>query len=110
LDGGIGNDTLTGGLGTDTFKAGEGHDTIMDYNQAENDVVDISHVLDSAEEDHSRLGVIENAGKAELVIYDNAAHDNAIGSVTFDTINFSTLTPGDELNSLLGQVDVDHTA
>ena len=109
LLGGAGDDTLTGGLGADTFKVGEGHDTIMDYSKAEGDVVDISHVLDSAEGDHSRLGVIDNAGKAELVIYNDAAHTTEIGSVTFDTINFSDLTSGDELNSLLGQVDVDHT-
>jgi len=57
----------------------------------------------------SVLGVIDNASSAKLVIYDNAAHDNIIGSVTFDNIAFSTLTPDDQLNSLLGQVDVDHT-
>ena len=57
----------------------------------------------------SVLGVIDNASSAKLVIYDNAAHDNVIGSVTFDNISYGTLTGGDELNSLLSQVDVDHT-
>ena len=110
LDGGTGDDTLIGGAGADTFKVGEGHDHITDYNKTtDGDKVDISHVLDTAEVNHDRLGVIDNAGNAKLVIYDNAAHDNVIGSVTFDNISYGTLTGGDELNSLLSQVDVDHT-
>ena len=79
----------------------------MDYDEDEGDKVDISDVLDTAEGDTSRLDVVDNGeGKAQLAIYDNAAHDNVIGSVTFDNIDFHA---GDTLDSLLGQIDLDHT-
>jgi len=110
LVGGLGDDNLTGGAGADTFKVGDGHVPIMDYSKAEGDKVDISHVLDTSDTDHTRLGVIDSAGKADLVIYDNAAHSNIIGSVTFDNINFDTDLGVDKLDSLLDKVDLDHTA
>jgi hypothetical protein len=105
LWGNQGNDTMTGGAGADTFKITEGEDTITDYNQSDGDVVDISHVLDSDLGDY--LAVSENLdGTAKLSIYDSGDIEKA--SVSFDNINYDTdLTPGDELNSLLGQVDVD---
>ncbi|NLX19599.1 MAG: cadherin-like domain-containing protein, partial [Desulfobulbus sp.] len=110
LVGGDGDDILIGGGGADRFIVGDGHDTIMDYNRAEGDLVDISSVINSAEGDYSRLGIADNGGKAQLLLYDDADHANVIGSVTFDTIDFSSLDTGNELNSLLGQIDLDHTA
>ena len=91
---------------------GEGNETITDYSKTEGDKVDISHILDSAEGDHSRLGVVDNGGAAKLVLYDGIDHTPAheISSVTFENILFGDLTSGDELNSLLGQVGLDHTA
>ena len=106
LIGGAGNDILTGGAGADVFKVGNGHDTITDYNRADGDTVDISDVLDTAADDVSRLDLANNGGKAQLAIYDNANHDNMIGSVTFDNIEYHD---GDTLGSLLGQIDLDHT-
>ncbi|MDH4319589.1 MAG: type I secretion C-terminal target domain-containing protein, partial [Desulfobulbaceae bacterium] len=103
LIGGSDDDTLTGGTGADRFVVGDGNDTIVDYHKAEGDVVDISDVFDNAT-DH--LAVTANSdGTVHLSILDGG--DNEIGSVSFDNIEHSELTPGDELNSLLGQVVVD---
>jgi Ca2+-binding RTX toxin-like protein len=105
LDGGAGDDTMTGGSGADTFKAGEGHDTITDYSQTDGDIVDISHVIDYGAGD--TLAVSENPdGSTKLSILDSS--DVEKGSVSFDNIDYSDdLSTGDELNSLLGDVDVD---
>jgi hypothetical protein len=68
-------------------------------------------VLNDANETtaHARLAVVDNDGKAELDIFDNAAHTTKIGSVTFDNIDYNTLTPDNQLDSLLGMIDLDHT-
>ena len=44
LNSGPGDDDLTGGPGADTFlfKPGHGHDTILDFNQADGDLIDLS--------------------------------------------------------------------
>ena len=45
LIGGLGNDTLTGGTGSDTFVLNvNGYDVIKDFNQAENDKIDLTAV------------------------------------------------------------------
>jgi len=105
LQGGDGNDTLTGGAGADIFKVGQGNDHITDYKLTDGDKVDITSVLNSAEEDHSRLGFHTDGGKAVLEIYDDNAHTNLLGSVTFDNI-----TDAVDLNSLLGKIDLDHSS
>ena len=52
------------------------------------------------------LGVSKNAdGTTKLSIFDSGNTEK--GSVSFDNIDFDSLTPGDELNSLLGQIDLD---
>ena len=101
LIGGAGNDTLTGGAGADTFIVGDGNDTILDFNQGDGDVVDISHVL----QEGFSYDVLDNDGKAQLTILNET--DETVGSVTFDTIDYSELDEGNELDSLLGQVNVD---
>jgi Ca2+-binding RTX toxin-like protein len=105
LWGNAGDDTMEGKGGADTFKAAEGNDTITDYDQSEGDVVDISHVFDDAAGD--KLAVSENPdGSVKLSVLDSS--DVEKGSVTFADIDYDVdLTSGDELNSLLGQVDVD---
>jgi Ca2+-binding RTX toxin-like protein len=109
LDGGPDDDTMTSGLGADTFKAAEGHDTITDYNQADGDVVDISHVIDYGAGDS--LAVSENTddGTARLSILDSSNEEK--GSVSFDNIDYTDDLTGSDptelLNSLLDQVDVD---
>ncbi|MCK9230953.1 MAG: choice-of-anchor K domain-containing protein, partial [Syntrophales bacterium] len=100
LIGGEGDDILIGGLGADTFVVGLGDDTILDYNQEEGDVVDISSVF----EDGFTLGVADNAGKAQLNILNG---EEIVGSVTFDTIEYGNLDPDYELDSLLGMVNID---
>jgi len=104
LDGGTGDDILTGGSGADTFKVAEGDDTITDYDLTgiDGDVVDISNVFETG----NTLEVSKNDdGTAKLSVFDGVTEK---GSVSFDNIDFDTdLTTGDELNSLLGQVDVD---
>ncbi|MDD2318094.1 MAG: VWA domain-containing protein, partial [Desulfobacterales bacterium] len=101
LVGGSGDDILTGGSGADTFKVGDGHDHITDYNKlVDGDKVDISHILDVETQDN-QLAVVDNGGKAKLVIYDDAAHTNEIGSVTFDTINFGDAPDVDTLKTLV---------
>jgi Ca2+-binding RTX toxin-like protein len=109
IDGGLGNDILTGGAGADTFKVGQGHDHITDYVKAAGDKVDISYIISGSDADvHGHLGVIADAGKAELVIYDGTTHtpEHVIGSVTFDNINFSDAP---DLAALLPKIDLDHT-
>jgi Ca2+-binding RTX toxin-like protein len=109
LTGGAGDDTLTGGAGVDTFKTGEGNDNITDYSKASGDKVDISAVLNTAETDHSYLGFHNNPdGKAVLEVYNSPTEhsiEHLVGSVTFDNITDAT-----NLDSLLGKVDIDHTA
>jgi Ca2+-binding RTX toxin-like protein len=106
LDGGAGNDYLTGGTGADTFKAGQGDDRIADYSQTEGDVVDISHVIDTGAGDYLEVNKNLDDGTAKLSILDSSAVEK--GSITFDNIDYDTdLTNGDELDSLLGQVDID---
>ncbi|MFA7013861.1 MAG: hypothetical protein WC202_12995, partial [Desulfobacterales bacterium] len=101
IDGGSGNDILVGGSGADTFKVGDGHDHITDYNKlVDGDKVDISHILD-VDTQEDQLAVVDNGGKAKLVIYDDAAHTNEIGSVTFDTINFGDAPDVDTLKTLV---------
>ncbi len=113
LDGGAGDDHLTGGAGADTFKAAQGNDTITDYSHTDGDIVDISHVFESG--DHLEVGANPD-GTANLSIVDSG--NDLQGSVSFDNINFADLdpTPGvdingdgetNQLDSLLGQVDVD---
>jgi Ca2+-binding RTX toxin-like protein len=113
LDGGLGDDHLTGGSGADTFKVAQGNDTITDYSQTDGDVVDIGHVYEPG--DHLEVSANPD-GTANLSILDSS--NNLLGSVSFDTIDFVDLdaTPdvdingdGDmnQLDSLLGQVDVD---
>ena len=102
LDGGAGDDTMTGGDGTDIFRAGEGHDTIIDYDQSEDDLIDFTNI---AGIDH--YGVRDDGGDAELVLYGDAAETTELGSVTFDNIDYGDLTVGDELNSLLDDIDID---
>ena len=108
LVGGTGHNTLTGGTGADTFKVGQGDDHITDYKIAEGDKVDISSVLNEADETAARahLAVVDNGGKAELDIF-NDAHAK-IGSVTFDTIDSSSLGTDHQLDHLLGQIDLNH--
>jgi Ca2+-binding RTX toxin-like protein len=106
LDGGTGNDYLTGGTGADTFKAGQGNDRIADYSQTEGDVVDISHVIDTGAGDYLEVNKNVDNGTAKLSIIDSS--DVEKGSISFDNIDYDTdLTNGDELASLLGQVDID---
>jgi VCBS repeat-containing protein len=105
LVGGSGDDTLTGGDDADTFEPGVGNDTITDYDKGEGDLVDISDLFDEGAGDY--LAVSENAdGSARLTVF--SGNDAEKGSVSFADIDYDVdLTPGDELNSLLGQVDVD---
>jgi Ca2+-binding RTX toxin-like protein len=107
LIGGTGNNTLTGGTGADTFVISNGgHDTIMDYSKTDGDKVDISSVLNTSAGDH--LEVIKNAdGSVKLDILNSSNVEKA--SVSFENIHFSDLTPGHELDSLLGKVDVHHS-
>ena len=91
----------------------QGNDTITDYSQTDGDVVDIGHVYEPG--DHLEVSANPD-GTANLSILDSS--NNLLGSVSFDTIDFVDLdaTPdvdingdGDmnQLDSLLGQVDVD---
>ena len=107
LSGGTGNNILNGGAGADTFVISKGgHDTIQDYSKSQLDKVDISSVLDTSAGDH--LNVIANAdGTVKLEILNSSNVEKA--SVSFDNIHFSDLTPGAELDSLLGKVDVHHS-
>jgi len=108
LSGGTGHNTLHGGSGADTFIVSNGaHDHILDYSKTSLDKVDISSVLDEGIGDH--LNVIANAdGSARLQILDSTNVEKA--SVSFENIHYADLGdmgPGNELDSLLGKVDVD---
>ena len=105
LVGTIGDDILIGKGGADTFKVGVGNDTITDYNKGEGDRVDISDIING---DLTRLDVADNNGRAQLVIYDEG-NTTPIGSVTFDTIDFGEFEDGNQLNSLLDQIHLDHS-
>jgi VCBS repeat-containing protein len=109
LSGGTGNNILSGGSGADTFVISSGaHDTILDYSKADGDKVDISSVLDEGAGDH--LNVIANAdGSVKLEILDSSNVEKA--SISFETINYSDLNDmgaGNELDSLLNKVVIDH--
>ncbi|MFA7684114.1 MAG: hypothetical protein WCX84_04830, partial [Syntrophales bacterium] len=68
--------------------------------------VDISDVFDESQGD--QLGVSAEGGHAKLTIFDSA--NNEKGSITFDNIDYSDLSDlgvGNELDSLLGKVDID---
>jgi hypothetical protein len=78
----------------------------MDYSKTDGDKVDISSVLNTSAGDH--LDVIKNAdGSVKLEILNSSNIEKA--SVSFENIHFSDLTPGHELDSLLGKVDVHHS-
>ncbi|HOS15311.1 MAG TPA: VWA domain-containing protein, partial [Smithella sp.] len=112
LSGGTGSNTLTGGAGADTFTlSAQANDTVKDYSQTDGDKVDISAILDVADESVAKtyLGFHNNSdGKAVLEVYNNSTDHSAgnlVGSVTFDSITDAT-----NLDSLLGKVDIDHDA
>jgi VCBS repeat-containing protein len=109
LTGTLGDDLMTGGAGADIFKTGIGNDHITDYSITQGDKVDITAVLNTVDPtDTSHLGFNTDVnGHAVLDIYDSGTDHSAahlVGSVTFDNITTAT-----DLNSLLGQVDIDHT-
>ncbi len=112
LSGGTGSNTLTGGAGADTFTlSAQANDTVKDYSQTDGDKVDISAILDVADESVAKtyLGFHNNGdGKAVLEVYNSSTDHSAgnlVGSVTFDSITDAT-----NLDSLLGKVDIDHDA
>jgi Ca2+-binding RTX toxin-like protein len=106
LSGGAGNNTLTGGAGADTFMISKGgHDTVMDYSKADGDKVDISNVLNTNAGDYLNV-VNDGSGHVKLEILNSSNVEKA--SVTFENIHISDLTSGDELNSLLGKVNIDY--
>jgi hypothetical protein len=111
LSGGTGNNILSGATGADTFTLTSGaNDTITDYSKTDGDKVDISAVLDIADETvaKSYLGLHNDGdGNAVLEVYNSSTDHSAgnlVGSVTLDGVTAS------DLDSLLGQVDIDHTA
>ncbi len=114
LSGGTGDNIIKGGSGADTFVVSEGgNDTILDYNKTvDGDKVDISSIVKVDDEAVAKtyLNVREVNGKAVLDIYDGADHSagHLKASVTFDNINYSDLGSTDQLDNLLGQVDIDH--
>ena len=110
LSGGTGHNILAGGTGADTFVVSKGgHDTILDYHQTEGDKVDISKVFTDAG-DHLKV-VADADGSAKLQILDSSNVEKAC--VTFENINYySDLNDhgaGNELDSLLGKVTIDHS-
>ncbi len=101
LSGGVDTNSLTGGTGADTFVITTGaNDTILDYSQADGDVIDFGTVL------KTQLSVVDDgSGHAELVI------DNGGGvttNITFENINYSDLGSSGQLDALLGQLDLEH--
>ncbi|MBW2501463.1 MAG: hypothetical protein JRD39_00860, partial [Deltaproteobacteria bacterium] len=103
---GSGDDTLDGGSGLDTFKVAEGNDTITDYSLADGDVVDISGVIDTGAGDYLAVSKNLDDNSVKLSVFDSS--DIEKGSVSFDNIDYDTdLTTGDELDSLLGQINID---
>ena len=110
LTGTADNEVFTGGAGADTFVTGGGHDHIVDYSQSQGDKVDITSVLNQADDTVAKtyMGFHNDGdGKAVLEIYDSGTDHSAghlVSSVTFDNINDAT-----SLDSLLGKVDIDHT-
>ncbi|HON58059.1 MAG TPA: VCBS domain-containing protein [Smithella sp.] len=107
ISGGTGNNILSGGTGADTFIVSTGaHDTILDYSHEQGDKLDLTSVWKSGEGDSAVVS--ENPDHTvKLEILDSSHVEKA--SVTFENIHYSDLTPGHELDSLLGKVDIDHS-
>ena len=101
LDGGADDDTMIGGSGADTFRAGEGNDTIIDYDETEGDVIDISGVAGAS---NGNLSVSKNADGTVNLSVDGSA-DNTITFSDIDYVDGSS--PEENLDSLLGQVEID---
>jgi Ca2+-binding RTX toxin-like protein len=104
LIGGAGNDILSGGAGNNTLTGGAGADTFM-ISKGGHDTVDISNVLNTNAGDHLNV-VNDGSGHVKLEILNSSNVEKA--SVTFENIHISDLTSGDELNSLLGKVNIDY--
>jgi hypothetical protein len=69
----------------------------------DNDTIDLSHVLDTSAGDKIQ---VENAGGfAKVLVVDNGGAEKA--SITFSDMTYD-LTPGSDLDSLLGKIDPDH--
>ena len=110
LSGGTGHNILAGGTGADTFVVSQGgHDTILDYHKTEGDKVDLKTVWKSGAGDNAEVS--ENADHTvKLQIFDSSHVEKA--SVTFADIHYSDLNDqgaGNELDSLLGKVTIDHS-
>ncbi|HPV51907.1 MAG TPA: VWA domain-containing protein, partial [Smithella sp.] len=112
LSGGTGSNALTGGSGADTFTlSAQANDTVKDYSQTDGDKVDISAILDVADEAVAKtyLGFHNNGdGKAVLEVY-NSSTDHSAGNLV-SCITFDNITDATSLDSLLGKVDIDHDA
>ena len=93
LFGRLGNDELTGGSGADTFvyrAIAEGRDTITDYDQDEQDVLDISNILVDTDP-NDVVANIENYISATSDGSDTRIAADPTGSGTFDDADIATL-------------------
>jgi Ca2+-binding RTX toxin-like protein len=93
LFGRLGNDELTGGSGADTFvyrAIAEGPDTITDYDQDEQDVLDVSDILTGTDPDDV-VANIENYISATPDGSDTRIAADPTGSGTFNDADIARL-------------------
>jgi Ca2+-binding RTX toxin-like protein len=98
ITGGTGNDTITGGTGADTFTfeaTSNGLDTIKDYDDSQNDILDLDAIITGGQYDSGTAVVDGSTGAISLANVNNKFVHLQVADISSATINEESLFGAD---------------